>query len=404
VTSNLDHLRQEVMTMKLCRHKNVLPRYTSFNVKRELWLVMPYMDKGSMHEAMRQLKKAGKNAELDEEWIAAVLKETCQGLVYLHKSGWVHRDVKAGNILINSAGDVMLSDFGVAGILMNPDPLNQENNRNTFVGTPCWMAPEVMKQSSGYTEKADIWSLGITALELAKSYAPYAKERTMKVLLRTLQEPPPTLKTYAEYGDTGKKVGDFGSAFKDFYSSCLVKDPKKRPDGEKLLKKSFVTRCKDPAASLQDLLLLLPSVGDVADVEEGKEAEKEAEMFNEETSKGVTGGSLDEALAVVWVDPDKEEGHQQFTCAASTLKEQIEEGRAAAERAAARTAAATGGAGTGAGAGVMGGIFAPPAPPGAAARVVEKKDEKGKPEVRSKEGFAAAFGEGFDKNDDDDEE
>jgi serine/threonine-protein kinase OSR1/STK39 len=196
VTSNLDHLRQEVMTMKLCRHKNVLPLYTSFNVKRELWLVMPYMDKGSMHEAMRQLKKAGKCAELNEEWIAAVLKEVCQGLVYLHKSGWVHRDIKAGNILINSAGEVMLSDFGVAGILMNPDPLNQDNNRNTFVGTPCWMAPEVMKQSSGYTEKADIWSLGITALELAKSYAPYAKERTMKVLLRTLQEPPPTLKTY----------------------------------------------------------------------------------------------------------------------------------------------------------------------------------------------------------------
>eukprot|EP00501_MAST-03F_sp_TOSAG23-6_P000029 GSMAST32.ASY1.ANO1.30.1 assembled CDS len=134
VTSNLDHLRQEVTTMKLCRHKNVLPLYTSFN--------------------------------LDEDWIAFILREVCHGLDYLHSSGWVHRDIKAGNILLNSSGDVVLSDFGVAGILTNPDPINHDNNRNTFVGTP------LMKQSAGYTEKADIWSLGITALELAKSYAP----------------------------------------------------------------------------------------------------------------------------------------------------------------------------------------------------------------------------------------
>eukprot|EP00941_MAST-03F_sp_MAST-3F-sp1_P002587 g2587.t1 len=426
VTSNLDHLRQEVMTMKLCRHKNVLPLHTSFNVKRELWLVMPYMDKGSMLEAMRQLKQAGKSAELDEEWIATVLKEVCQGLEYLHSSGWVHRDIKAGNILLNSKAEVMLADFGVAGILTNPDPINQENNRNTFVGTPCWMAPEVMKQSAGYTEKADIWSLGITALELAKTYAPYAKERTMKVLLRTLQDPPPSLKTYAEYGDRGKAAKDFKQSFKDFYAACLVKDPKKRCSATQLLKKTFVKRSGEPATVLKELIDSLPSLGSevvsttdavaataaVASPRAGDPpsaptagADSSSSVGNgssesaqqqigggqsnmpppmsvdvPESQKAETEQALDSELMMMWKDPDKTEGNQCFTVSKAKLQEQIEMAKEEEEK---KKAQATKGS--------------------AAMSTQSKKAPKKDHDLLNEAGFEAAFKE-IDIGDDDEDE
>ena len=163
---------------------------------------MPFMNMGSCLEVMKQLKLKGV-MELKEEWISAILSGAVEGMAYLHKSGWIHRDIKSGNILIDNEANVVLADFGVAAITKKAGTDGSEDSskefRNTFAGTPCWMAPEVMKQAKGYSEKADIWSLGITTLELAKGYAPYAKERTMKVLLRTLQEDPPSLETYVLY-------------------------------------------------------------------------------------------------------------------------------------------------------------------------------------------------------------
>ena len=132
--------------------------------------------------------------------------------------------MKAGNILIDDEGHVMLADFGVAGLLQGNSLSRGEKDktRQTFVGTPCWMAPEVMEQAKGYTEKADMWSLGITALELAKGYAPYAREQPMRVLLRTLKEDPPSMSTYPEKSDFSKK-------FRDFVALLLQKRPDKRP-------------------------------------------------------------------------------------------------------------------------------------------------------------------------------
>ncbi len=228
----MEDIRAEVAIMKLCDHPNVLPCYCCFTVKMTLWVVTPLMGKGSCLHIMRELKKLKsipENEGLKEEWVWAILYEVTKGLEYLHKAGWIHRDVKAGNILIDDEGRVMLADFGVAGLLQGNSLSRGEKDktRQTFVGTPCWMAPEVMEQAKGYTEKADIWSLGITALELAMGYAPYAREQPMRVLLRTLKEDPPSLKTYPEKCDFSKK-------FRDFVALLLQKRSDKRPRYERV--------------------------------------------------------------------------------------------------------------------------------------------------------------------------
>ena len=138
--------------------------------------------------------------------------------------------MKAGNLLIHGNGTIKLGDFGVSALMIEDG--TRLMGRQTFVGTPCWMAPEVMEQVKGYDYKADIWSLGITAIELAKGKAPYAHYPPMKVLLLTIQNPPPTLDD------------SFSRSFRDFVDSCLQKDPNKRLTASKLLEHRFIKQAK----------------------------------------------------------------------------------------------------------------------------------------------------------------
>ncbi|XBJ16930.1 hypothetical protein VPH35_008457 [Triticum aestivum] len=156
--------------------------------------------------------------------------------------------MQAGNILIDSAGVVKLGDFGVSACMF--DRGDRQRSRNTFVGTPCWMAPEVLQPGTGYNFKADIWSFGITALELAHGHAPFSKYPPMKVLLMTLQNAPPGL----DY-DRDRR---FSKAFKEMVAMCLVKDQTKRPTAEKLLKHSFFKTAKPPESTMKGMLTDLP--------------------------------------------------------------------------------------------------------------------------------------------------
>ena len=321
-TLNLEHLRQEVSTMKLCKHENVLPLYCCFVVSSNLWLVMPFMNLGSCLEIMRQLKASGKSGELEEEWISAILDGAVRGLAYLHESGWIHRDIKSGNILLDSEANVRLADFGVAGI-MNTDHRSEEDKyRTTFVGTPCWMAPEVMKQAKGYTEKADMWSLGITALELAKSVAPYAEEKTMRVLLRTLQEEPPSIDTYDKQGIGGRKSNDFTKQFHNFYKRLLIKEPGKRPSAAEILKDRFLSKCKDPREVLKSNLI--PKLSKITSKDATDSSSRPSSARHVPQVSMDVGGAkgsnitLDPELMSGWVDPDKPGLDKQFTIAKSS--------------------------------------------------------------------------------------
>ncbi|KAI8366185.1 kinase-like domain-containing protein [Blakeslea trispora] len=186
---------------------------------------------------------------LDEISIATILKQALEGLAYLHKNGHIHRDVKAGNLLMDQDGTVLLADFGVSSSLMET---GERGMRKTFVGTPCWMAPEVMEQAD-YDYKADIWSFGITAIELATGHAPFAKLPPLKVLMMTLNNEPPTL---SRETTTNK----FSKAFKEMIDLCMHKDPTKRPTSEKLLQHPFFKQAKKPEWLAKHLIADIPPI------------------------------------------------------------------------------------------------------------------------------------------------
>lgn len=246
--NDLDGIRREVQTMNLIDHPNVLRAHCSFTTGHNLWVVMPYMAGGSCLHIMKSAFPEG----FEEPVIATLLREVLKALVYLHAHGHIHRDVKAGNILLDSNGAVKLADFGVSACMF--DTGDRQRSRNTFVGTPCWMAPEVMQQLHGYDFKADIWSFGITALELAHGHAPFSKYPPMKVLLMTLQNAPPGL----DY----ERDKRFSKSFKDLVATCLVKDPKKRPSSEKLLKHHFFKQARASEYLARTILDGLAPLGD----------------------------------------------------------------------------------------------------------------------------------------------
>ncbi|RZC72043.1 hypothetical protein C5167_035195 [Papaver somniferum] len=257
--NDLDGIRREVQTMTMISHPNVLQAHCSFSAGHHLWVVMPYMAGGSCLGIMKSAFPEG----FEEPVIAAVLREVLKALIYLHFQGHIHRDVKSGNILVDTNGAVKLADFGVSACMF--DSGDRQRSRNTFVGTPCWMAPEVMQQLHGYDFKADIWSFGITALELAHGHAPFSKYPPMKVLLMTLQNAPPGL----DY----ERDKRFSKSFKEMVATCLVKDPKKRPSSEKLLKHSFFksTRANEYVSKI--ILRDLSPLGDRYRTLKEKEAE-----------------------------------------------------------------------------------------------------------------------------------
>ncbi|WIA42343.1 hypothetical protein OEZ86_008355 [Tetradesmus obliquus] len=297
VNMSLEEIIHEAQTMKSYNHKNVLPLYTSFVHGQDLWMVTPFMCGGSVLHIMKYQHPDG----LEEPVIATIMKAVLEGLAYVHENRGIHRDVKAGNILIDRDGSVRIGDFGVAATLQREGSWgNEAMTRTTFVGTPCWMAPEVMEQTDSYNSAADIWSFGITMLELANGHAPFAKFPPMKVLLMTLQNPPPQL-------DDKQGRKHFSKAMRNLVARCLQKDHKQRPSARELLEDKFFKQARDAEFLQRTLVLGLPALGErVQQIRVGKAAtlaaenDKQLEKSQEEYVKGVSWNFNIDGCLVIW--------------------------------------------------------------------------------------------------------
>ncbi|KAG6889370.1 hypothetical protein C0995_001435 [Termitomyces sp. Mi166 len=271
---SLTLLQRETTLMSLSKHPNVLRVRGSWMNGHKLYIALRLMNKGSAADVMRYGWPGG----MEEDVVRCILRQALQGLNYLHINGFIHRDIKAANLLIDDDGTVLLGDLGVAADLAE-DPsqrslsskaqnvsvsaaISRSNRsgsptpkrvvlfdhttqlperprigkRKSFVGTPCWMAPELI-QGHHYDSSADIWSFGITALELTQGRPPRSRETPQRVLMRTIQDDPPTL-------DRDGGTYKYSRAFKEIVESCLVKDPSNRPTAQDLLETPFFRAAK----------------------------------------------------------------------------------------------------------------------------------------------------------------
>lgn len=265
-----EEIRGEIEMLQQCSHPNVVRYLGSYQAEEYLWIVMEYCGGGSVADLMNVTEEP-----LDENQIAYICRESLKGLSYLHSIFKVHRDIKGGNILLTEQGEVKLGDFGVAAQLTRT-----MSKRNTFIGTPHWMAPEVI-QESRYDGKVDVWALGVSAIEMAEGLPPRSAVHPMRVLFMISSEPAPMLEDKEKWS----------LIFHDFVAKCLTKDPRLRPTASEMLKHKFIERCKagafamvpkiEKARQMRASMALQDQSLDSGTVEAGMESPKKNEDYGD---------------------------------------------------------------------------------------------------------------------------
>uniref|UniRef100_A0A673AH25 non-specific serine/threonine protein kinase n=1 Tax=Sphaeramia orbicularis TaxID=375764 RepID=A0A673AH25_9TELE len=220
----LEDYMVEIDILAKCNHRFIVKLLDAFYHDNKLWIMIEFCPGGAVDATMLELDRG-----LTEPQIKVVCRQMLEGLVYLHSMKIIHRDLKAGNILLMLDGDIKLADFGVSA--KNTKTLQR---RDSFIGTPYWMAPEVVMcetmKDAPYDYKADIWSLGITLIELAQIEPPHHELNPMRVLLKIAKSEPPTL----------EQPQKWSQEFKDFLRKALDKNPETRPSAAQLIEHPFV--------------------------------------------------------------------------------------------------------------------------------------------------------------------
>ncbi|KAK6763709.1 hypothetical protein RB195_024148 [Necator americanus] len=231
------------MLKKYSYHRNIATYYGAFIKKLpsstgkhdQLWLVMEFCGSGSVTD----LVKNSKASSIKEDWIAYICREILRGLYHLHQNKVIHRDIKGQNVLLTDSAEVKLVDFGVSAQLDKT-----VGRRNTFIGTPYWMAPEVIacdeNPEATYDSRSDLWSLGITSLEMAEGHPPLCDMHPMRALFLIPRNPPPRL----------KRSKKWTKKFESFIETVLVKDYQQRPYTDQLLRHPFI-RDQPPERSVR---------------------------------------------------------------------------------------------------------------------------------------------------------